>query len=681
MSFLSINTMSKKLLVILMSMAIFSAAMVTVVLSAYEFVSAKREQTQSLQNIADTLSPNITAALLFDDRDAMQEMISSLLLREGVIRAAITDTEQQNLAVVESDNYQEELAEEADELIEVSSLLILDEQVYGALTVLANDSYIDQRIGFYGQFLAVLLVITFGLSLSFSLFLKRGFLRPLLHLSDVAERVTASNDYSLRAQQSSDDEVANLTECFNGMLETIELRERMLEKQVRLRTQELEGANQQLLQYAYTDGLTGLPNRHFFYEKLHTLVKEKIEFALIFIDLDGFKEINDTLGHDYGDVLLSQAGQRILRCVREQDTVARLGGDEFTIVIEGVNEQARVANIAETVLQGLAKRFTIKQEAAHVSGSIGIAFSPLDGDSVEAVVKHADQAMYVSKSRGRNCYQFFSSDMQVEAQQKRRLLEELRTALEEEQFELYYQPITSLKFETEEGGVKKAEALLRWNHPQRGVVGPEEFIHVAEEAGLIRELSQWVMQQTVATVSQWYKQGLDDIQISVNTSPSQFNDGGKWIDDWIHAIALHELPAHSIMIEITENVLMTTDDSIKDQLSRLQQRGFDVAIDDFGVGYSSLSYLQQLDIDLLKIDRSFIQHLTTDNDSVALVKAIVTMAHHLGLKVVAEGVETEQQRQHVLNVACDFLQGYIFAKPVPKDEFYHRYLLGNAEIT
>jgi EAL domain-containing protein (putative c-di-GMP-specific phosphodiesterase class I) len=367
--------------------------------------------------------------------------------------------------------------------------------------------------------------------------------------------------------------------------------------------------------------------------------------------------------------------------VREQDTVARLGGDEFTIVIEGVNEQARVSNIAETVLQGLAKRFTIKTEAAHVSGSIGIAFSPLDGDSVEAVVKHADQAMYVSKSRGRNCYQFFSSDMQVEAQQKRRLLEELRTALEEEQFELYYQPITSLKFAAQEARVSKAEALLRWNHPLRGVVGPDEFIHVAEEAGLIRELSQWVMQQTVATVSQWYKQGLDDIQISVNTSPSQFNDGGKWIDDWIHAIALYELPAHSIMIEITENVLMATDDSIKDQLTRLQQRGFDVAIDDFGVGYSSLSYLQQLDIDLLKIDRSFIQHLTTDNDSVALVKAIVTMAHHLGLKVVAEGVETEQQRQHVLNVACDYLQGYIFAKPVPKDEFYQRYLLGNAEIT
>jgi diguanylate cyclase (GGDEF)-like protein len=455
----------------------------------------------------------------------------------------------------------------------------------------------------------------------------------------------------------------------------------MLEKQVRLRTQELEGANQQLLQYAYTDGLTGLPNRHFFYEKLQALVKEKTEFALIFIDLDGFKEINDTLGHDYGDILLSQAGQRILRCVREQDTVARLGGDEFTIVIEGVNEQARVSNIAETVLQGLAKRFTIKTEAAHVSGSIGIAFSPLDGDSVEAVVKHADQAMYVSKSRGRNCYQFFSSDMQVEAQQKRRLLEELRTALEEEQFELYYQPITSLKFAAQEARVSKAEALLRWNHPLRGVVGPDEFIHVAEEAGLIRELSQWVMQQTVATVSQWYKQGLDDIQISVNTSPSQFNDGGKWIDDWIHAIALYELPAHSIMIEITENVLMATDDSIKDQLTRLQQRGFDVAIDDFGVGYSSLSYLQQLDIDLLKIDRSFIQHLTTDNDSVALVKAIVTMAHHLGLKVVAEGVETEQQRQHVLNVACDYLQGYIFAKPVPKDEFYQRYLLGNAEIT
>ncbi|WP_427983752.1 putative bifunctional diguanylate cyclase/phosphodiesterase [Agarivorans sp.] len=672
-SFFGMNTLSKKLLFILMSMAIFSTAVVTGVLSAYEFVSAKREQTRALQNIADTLAPNLTAALLFNDQDTMQEMLSSLLSREDVLRASIANTQQQ-LVNVTSELYQEQLQQGPDSLIEVSSLLVMDEQVYGDLTIWANDSYIDKRVGFYVQFLAVLLLLTFGLSLFLSLFLKQGFLRPLMHLSKVAERVSRTNDYSLRAQQSSDDEVANLTGYFNGMLETIEQRDSMLEKQVSLRTQELEAANKKLLQYAYTDGLTGLPNRHFFYEKLQGLVASGNHFGLIFIDLDGFKEVNDTLGHDYGDILLNQAGQRITRCVRDQDVVARLGGDEFTIVIEGVSEQQRLATIADTVLQALTKRFTIKQETAYVSGSIGMAFYPANGQTVDELVKHADQAMYVSKARGRNCYQFFCADMQEEAQHKRRLLEELRVALAEQQFELYFQPIVALNSDSEPMPVHKAEALIRWNHPERGVVSPGEFIHVIEEAGLIRELSQWIMLQTVETVSQWYQQGCANIQISVNTSPSQFNDGGKWIDDWIHALALYEIPAHSIIIEITENVLMTTDDSIKHQLSRLQHRGMDVAIDDFGVGYSSLAYLQQLDINLLKIDRSFIQPLSEDEDSVALVRAIVTMAHHLGLKVVAEGVETEQQWQQVVNAACDYVQGYIVSKPMTKDAFYQRYL-------
>ncbi|MGY5449681.1 putative bifunctional diguanylate cyclase/phosphodiesterase [Agarivorans sp. MS3-6] len=673
--FFSFNTMSKKLLLILMSMSFFSTVMVAGVFSAYEVVSAKADQTTSLQSNAKMLSPNITAALLFDDLDAMREQLRSLLLREDVIKADVVDI-QKNLLVSESRLDQPTgLSEIENNLIKVSHLLVLDGQIYGELLIWANDSYIDTRVRFYSQFLAVLLVFTFGLSLFLSLFLKRGFLRPLLHLADVAEQVSSSSNYSLRAQQSSADEVANLTKCFNDMLENIELRDRMLETQVKVRTQELENANHQLLQYAYKDGLTGLPNRHYFYEKLHKLIVEDSKFALIFIDLDGFKEINDTLGHDYGDILLNQAGQRILRSVRGRDTVARLGGDEFTIVIEGVSEQQHVASIAETVLAALAKRFTIKQEAAYVTGSIGITLYPGDGDTVESLVKHADQAMYVSKGRGRNCYQFFSSAMQVEAQEKRKLLEELRIALKEQQFEMFYQPIVETVAVLKDSKVNKAEALLRWNHPEKGLIAPGEFIQVAEEAGLIREISDWVMDQVVEMVAGWYQQNGQAIQVSVNTSPSQFNDGAAWIDDWLHTIIRQQIPAHSIMIEITENVLMVTEESIKHQLSRLHQHGIDVAIDDFGVGYSSLAYLQQLDIDLLKIDRSFIEHLTTDEDSAALVKAIVTIAHHLNIKVVAEGVETEQQYQRVFGVACDYVQGYLFSKPIPKQLFYQRYLL------
>lgn len=673
-AFFLMNTMSKKLLFILMSMAVFSTLMVAGVFSAYELVSAKREQQQGLQNLANIIAPNVTAALLFDDQESMHELIKPLLLRKDVVKAEIFDSQQQLIASVVSPVDSVALEQQPSAIIRTSSLLVMDGQIYGELSLSANQSYIEQRIIFYGQFLVVLLLITFGLSWFFSLFLQRGFLRPLLHLTDVAERVTSSNDYSLRAQQSSGDEVANLTECFNSMLETIEARDRKLETQVKVRTQELESVNNQLLEYAYTDGLTSLPNRRYFYEKIQGLVKSNVSFSIVFIDLDGFKEINDTLGHDYGDILLGQAGQRILRCVREQDTVARLGGDEFTIVIEGVSNKERITGIAETVLEGLAKRFNIKHEAVYVSGSIGITFYPQDGDSVEQLVKHADQAMYVSKSRGRNCYQFFSSEMQIEAQQKRKLLEELRTGINEQQFELYFQPIVAVSTTGNTERVSKAEALLRWNHPERGLISPGEFIAAAEDSGLIRELSAWVMHETVATISLWRQQGYLPIQISVNTSPSQFDDGGIWIDDWLREVRAYELPEHSIMIEITENVLMKTNASIKQQLTLLHQQGIDVAIDDFGVGYSSLAYLQQLDIDLLKIDRSFIQHLENNKDSAALVKGIITMAHHLDLKVVAEGVESELQRQYIADVGCDYGQGYFMSRPLPKQAFYERYL-------
>lgn len=673
-AFFLMNTMSKKLLFILMSMAVFSTLMVAGVFSAYELVSAKREQQQGLQNLANIIAPNVTAALLFDDQESMHELIKPLLLRKDVVKAEIFDSQQQLIASVVSPVDSVALEQQPGAIIRTSSLLVMDGQIYGELSLSANQSYIEQRIIFYGQFLVVLLLITFGLSWFFSLFLQRGFLRPLLHLTDVAERVTSSNDYSLRAQQSSGDEVANLTECFNSMLETIEARDRKLETQVKVRTQELESVNNQLLEYAYTDGLTSLPNRRYFYEKIQGLVKSNVSFSIVFIDLDGFKEINDTLGHDYGDILLGQAGQRILRCVREQDTVARLGGDEFTIVIEGVSNKERITGIAETVLEGLAKRFNIKHEAVYVSGSIGITFYPQDGDSVEQLVKHADQAMYVSKSRGRNCYQFFSSEMQIEAQQKRKLLEELRTGINEQQFELYFQPIVAVRTTGNTERVSKAEALLRWNHPERGLISPGEFIAAAEDSGLIRELSAWVMHETVATISLWRQQGYLPIQISVNTSPSQFDDGGIWIDDWLREVRAYELPEHSIMIEITENVLMKTNASIKQQLTLLHQQGIDVAIDDFGVGYSSLAYLQQLDIDLLKIDRSFIQHLENNKDSAALVKGIITMAHHLDLKVVAEGVESELQRQYIADVGCDYGQGYFMSRPLPKQAFYERYL-------
>ncbi len=662
----ALNTMSKKLLFILMSVALVSTATVTIVFSAYEITSAKEEQIESLGSLSKMLSPNITTALMFDDIDAVQELINPILIRSDVISIMVTSMTGEELVIAQSED------EDMEQSIEVSTPLQLDMHDYGILKIRANNSYIQDRITFYFKFIMILMVFTFAVSLILSLLLRRRFLSPILYLAQTANKITTSHDYSLRAKQLSQDEVGQLTSCFNAMLYNIEQRENSLENQVRLRTNELENANIQLQQYAYQDGLTDLPNRRYFYEKLQSLVSIKgMKFALIFIDLDGFKEVNDSLGHDYGDLLLHQVATRLQSCITTKDTVARLGGDEFTLILEGVNSPDEASKIAEAVKSSLMQSIKIKKETVYVTASIGLTFFPADGLTVEELVRRADQAMYLSKNKGRNRYEFFSYAIEEKATEKRRLIEEIRTAIVKNQFELYYQPIFSIDGKS----VPKAEALIRWNHPERGLIGPNEFIPVAEKNGLINDIGQWVKSQAIQDTVQFNVLSEKAIQVSVNTSPLEIDRAGCWVDEWIVASKKYQLPANTILIEVTENTLMDPDSSIQRQLKRLSTINIDIAIDDFGVGYSSLAYLQRLDIDILKIDRSFINDIESNDNSIALVKAIITMAHNLDVMVVAEGVETQKQYDLLKQLACDYIQGYIFSKAITKQEFMEKYII------
>ncbi|MBH0066805.1 bifunctional diguanylate cyclase/phosphodiesterase [Pseudoalteromonas sp. NZS100] len=662
----ALNTMSKKLLFILMSVALVSTATVTIVFSAYEITSAKEEQIESLGSLSKMLSPNITTALMFDDIDAVQELINPILIRSDVISIMVTSMTGEQLVIAQSED------EDMEQSIEVSTPLQLDMHDYGILKIRANNSYIQDRITFYFKFIMILMVFTFAVSLILSLLLRRRFLNPILYLAQTANKITTSHDYSLRAKQLSQDEVGQLTSCFNAMLYNIEQRENSLENQVRLRTNELENANIQLQQYAYQDGLTDLPNRRYFYEKLQSLVSIKgMKFALIFIDLDGFKEVNDSLGHDYGDLLLHQVATRLQSCITTKDTVARLGGDEFTLILEGVNSPDEASKIAEAVKSSLMQSIKIKKETVYVTASIGLTFFPADGLTVEELVRRADQAMYLSKNKGRNRYEFFSYAIEEKATEKRRLIEEIRTAIVKNQFELYYQPIFSIDGKS----VPKAEALIRWNHPERGLIGPNEFIPVAEKNGLINDIGQWVKSQAIQDTVQFNVLSEKTIQVSVNTSPLEIDRAGCWVDEWIVASKKYQLPANTILIEVTENTLMDPDSSIQRQLKRLSTINIDIAIDDFGVGYSSLAYLQRLDIDILKIDRSFINDIESNDNSIALVKAIITMAHNLDVMVVAEGVETQKQYDLLKQLACDYIQGYIFSKAITKQEFMEKYII------
>ncbi|NOQ81029.1 MAG: EAL domain-containing protein [Methylophaga sp.] len=427
--------------------------------------------------------------------------------------------------------------------------------------------------------------------------------------------------------------------------------------------------NEQLIwTQANYDSLTQLPNRRMFRDRLQQEVKKCHRsdslLALFFIDLDHFKEVNDTLGHDLGDKLLIEAARRIESCVRTTDTVARLGGDEFTVILSELDDLANIERVASAITEVLRLPFNLANELAYVSASIGITIYPDDTIDTDDLVRNADQAMYLAKDSGRNRFSYFTKSMQEKALYRQHLLNDLHFALEEQQFELYYQPIIDLTT----GEIIKAEALLRWHHPVRGLVSPVEFIPLAEESGMIVEIGNWVFKEAARQASLYQKKIARPLQISINKSPVQFHMASDH-SNWSEYLKEINLPGESIVIEITEGLLMNKDSHIDQQLVAFHKLGMQIAVDDFGTGYSSLSYLSKFDIDYLKIDQSFVQNLTASSDELSLCEAIIVMAHKLGLKVIAEGIETEQQKQLLSNAGCDFGQGYLFAKPLPAKEF------------
>ncbi len=418
------------------------------------------------------------------------------------------------------------------------------------------------------------------------------------------------------------------------------------------------------------DTLTGLPNRNMFRNSLDQELKksrrDNLSLALLLIDLDLFKEVNDTLGHDVGDSLLQECASRIHECVRETDIVARLGGDEFAVVLTELSDTTHADSIAQKISTQLAKPYHIGNEVVYVSGSTGITLYPEDATNLNSLLKNADQAMYAAKKKGRNCFAYFTQSLQDAAQTRLRLTNNLRGALLGDQFKVYFQPMIDLAT----GEICKAEALLRWQHPQQGMVAPLEFIPLAEETGLINSIGDWVFKESTRLAKIWNNQFQSDYQISVNMSPIQFKvDDQVFVNGWLEYLQEMELSEKNIVIEITEGLLLNAESRVTNKLLSLRDAGIQVAIDDFGTGYSSLSYLKKFDIDYLKIDRSFVHNLETDKNDVALAKAIIVMAHELGLKVVAEGIETEGQERILVDAGCDYAQGYLYAKPAAPVDF------------
>ena len=426
---------------------------------------------------------------------------------------------------------------------------------------------------------------------------------------------------------------------------------------------------EQIWKQAYYDQLTGLPNRRNFLklvaQQINSCRVSKHRFALFFIDLDNFKIFNDTYGHEFGDSILTHTAKIFQSCTRATDVVARLGGDEFVIMLPGIVDNFSLKRLADSVLRSLKAPVTINEVELSLSASIGISVYPDDGSDVKQLLQQSDQAMYRAKHQGRNQSMFYSEMAGSHLSNDHELLTELSLALERQQFSLHFQPIVDANTMS----ISKAEALLRWHHPELGMIPPDVFIPLAEKYGLIKSIGRWVVTEALRVLKHWTRKYGDDFQISINKSPLQFLDYNESISHLHNSLRSFDVRGRNLIVEVTESFLLEHSEITDKILHAYNRMGVEIALDDFGTGYSSLAYLTRYSFSYLKIDRVFVNELTNSKRDYHLCKGVATIAQELGMKVVSEGVENQDQVSLLKLIGTDYYQGYLFSRPLPCDEF------------
>lgn len=647
--------------------------------SISDWVRSKQEVSTQLKSQATLIGNNSIAAIAFGDQQSAMDTLSSLRGEENIQGAYLYTKDKELLASFQRANNQPlpewPVTDQGyiNELMYVIHEIQWDSESIGFIVLQSKlDQWKKQQ---FERLQIVLLLFLFAMLVAVMIANKaqKVITAPILKLANTVRNITRTRDYKLRTELESNDEIGVLASDFNDMLEEIQKRDyelesarEELEEKVKERTSELLQLAKELEHLAFHDSLTGLANRAELDERLQSAInqaqREKQQLAVLFMDLDRFKGINDTLGHQVGDKLLIEVGKRLQSGLRKSDVLARLGGDEFAVLIHNSNPD-QAAEVADKLIESINTPYDVEQYNLQVTTSIGISMYPDDGRSASAILKSADTAMYNSKEAGRNQFSFYAKKMNDRAERRLFLERHLRQAVRDKCFDIAYQP----KWNITADKVVGLEALVRWNLEGEGAISPAEFIPIAEDCGLISEIDSWVMQTACNGILECYGGKKPDVRLSVNLSPVHFMrfDVSQQIKELIKTTGF---PPDCLELEITETVISSEIDEVYKQLSIIRAMGIEISIDDFGIAYSSLSRLKQLPLNTLKIDRSFIQDIGKDEDDEVIVRTIIDMAHNLNLKVVAEGVETEEQYNYVRKYNCDCVQGFLFSRPMPISE-------------
>ena len=693
----------RKLLLIGLLTTAFALLFVSLILTANAIAEWRNRTVLDLTTYARVIGHNAAPAILFDDRNAAAETLSALSANPDIVDAVIYDKGGREFARFIAPRHSPAFnppVKLGSSFFSINQMAIAEPVLFKNDTLGSIYLEVDPR-GLYAAILrsiGLIFLAAFGVFLLAALLLaklQKIIVTPILDMTGVMQHVILEQDFAARVELHGKDETGMLAGTFNVMLEYIQLRDAELgqcrvhlEEEVAQRTAELREANRLLEEdlierkqnenkihnLAFYDPLTQLPNRRLLMDRLnHALASggRSVEYAaLMFIDLDNFKTLNDTRGHDVGDLLLVETARRLQDCVREGDTVARLGGDEFVVMLEGLSaEVEQAATQAEAVGQkiraALNQPCLLKDFQHHSSSSIGIGLFHGRDVTVDELLKRADMAMYEAKTSGRNALRFFDPVMQTNLETRSTLEADLRRAVSgQKEFLLYYQPQIDSS-----GRLIGAEALLRWQHPERGMVPPAEFITLAEESGLILPLGHWVLTTACRQLVAWAAQPeTAHLTVAVNVSAKQFHLP-TFVDEVLTLVDHFGVDTAKLKLEITESMLLDNVDDIIAKMTALKARGISFSMDDFGTGYSSLSYLKRLPLYQLKIDQSFVHDVLIDPNDAAIARIIVALAKTMNLAVIAEGVETEAQREFLDLNGCHTFQGDLFSKPVPVKEF------------